>query len=323
MQRLFLVLFIASELSYYLLIAQTGIVQYFGSNIYLIALLPIGGIIGSLSVGYIKISNRNKILFFLLVQLVLSFYYPDLSQLMLFILGISIGSLAPLVINELKKATLTDLGFALGLSYVLGTFLVTYEVSQRGELAILLTMIALVSSNFIGQKEFGKSTYNYEEYSLLTMVLWIFLDSALFETLARDANISIWGGEYIYQIAIFHLIGIIVAIKVKIEKKQKELFIIVLFALSYLLYFLRECYLLAIIYPFVISYYNVMILKTILKKDLKTLGIFMVFIGWIASGAGLFFALESLMLFIPIIFLIIFFGIINIQEIQKKEIRYV
>lgn len=54
MQRLILIFFIASELCYYLLIAQTGVVEYFSSNLFLIAPLPIGGIIGSLLVSYIK-----------------------------------------------------------------------------------------------------------------------------------------------------------------------------------------------------------------------------------------------------------------------------
>lgn len=47
MPRIALTFFIAFELCYYLLIAQTGIVEYFSSNILLIAPLPLGGIIGS------------------------------------------------------------------------------------------------------------------------------------------------------------------------------------------------------------------------------------------------------------------------------------
>ena len=35
MQRLILIFFIASELCYYLLIAQTGVVEYFSSNLFL------------------------------------------------------------------------------------------------------------------------------------------------------------------------------------------------------------------------------------------------------------------------------------------------
>lgn len=66
-----------------------------------------------------------------------------------------------------------------------------------------------------------------------------------------------------------------------------------LFALSYLFYFLQEAFILSLVYPFVISYYNVVILQTLIKKDLKTISIYMIFIGWLASGAGLFTALES------------------------------
>ena len=39
--------------------------------------------------------------------------------------------MAPMVINEVKKLHLIELGFALSLSYVTGTILFNYEVSQR------------------------------------------------------------------------------------------------------------------------------------------------------------------------------------------------
>ena len=58
MQRLILIFFIASELCYYLLIAQTGIVEYFSSNLFLIAPLPVGGVIGSLLISYINVKNK-------------------------------------------------------------------------------------------------------------------------------------------------------------------------------------------------------------------------------------------------------------------------
>ncbi len=321
MPKLILILFIACELCYYLLIAQTGIVEYFESDILLIAPLPIGGIIGSFLSFYIKTTNTNKITFFLLVQLIMSFFYPEFSQIMLFILGICVGALAPLIINELKKASKIDLGLSLAISYTIGTFLFNYEVSQRGSIAIILTLITLVSSRFLPQNKVEKS--NYENYSLLTMILWIFLDSALFESLSRDLFIPIWRGGFTLEIALFHIIGVYAALAIKIDKNQKELFIIVLFALSYLMYFVREGYILSVVYPFVISYYNVVILQTILQKDLKTIGIYMIFIGWIASGGGLFIAIENLILFVPIAFLITFFIIINRQNIQNKEIIYV
>ncbi len=320
LNRIFLILFISSELSYYLLIAQTGIIEYFSSDILAIAPLPIGGVIGSLLTYYLKISNKNKISLFLVFQLIMSFFYPGLSIPMLFILGVSVGALAPLLINELKKATLVDLGFALGISYVLGTSLFNYEAALRGNLAIVLTVITLFCSQYLPKKEVKRE--NYQEFSLFVMVLWIFLDSALFETLSRDITISIWRDGYSLEIALFHIIGVATALKYKMEKNQKELFIIMLFAISYLFYFLEESLLLSIVYPFVISYYNVVILQTIMKKDIKTISIYMIAIGWMASGAGLFIALESLILFVPILFLLALLKVLNSQQTNKKELHY-
>ena len=299
MQRLILILFIASELCYYLLIAQTGIVEHFSSNIFLIAPLPVGGILGSLLVSYIKISNKNKIILFLSIQLSMSFLYPNFNLISLFILG-----------------------FALSISYVLGTFLFNYDVEKREIIAVLLTSITLISSIFL-PKEIEKNNLN-SNHSLLIMILWVFLDSSLFESLSRDVSVSIWRGGYTLEIALFHIIGVVCALYFKLEKNQKELFIITLFALSYLFYFLREGFILSLIYPFVISYYNVIILQTIIKKDFKTITIYMIFIGWIASGAGLFVAVEHLILFVPIILLIVILRIMTKEYLpKKKEIKYV
>ena len=97
-----------------------------------------------------------------------------------------------------------------------------------------------------------------------------------------------------------------------------------LFAASYLFYFLREGYILSIVYPFVISYYNVVILQTIAKKDFRVITFYMIFIGWMASGAGLFVALSNLILFVPIILLIAIFKImIGEYKPNNKEIKYV
>ncbi|KAB7884518.1 MAG: hypothetical protein CL624_01325 [Arcobacter sp.] len=317
MARFALILFIASELCYYLLIAQTGVVEYFSSDIIAIAPLPIGGMIGSFLTYYLKISNKNKIAIFLSLQLLMSFFYPNFSIYTLFILGISVGALAPLLINELKKARAIDLGLALSISYAFGTLLFNYEVSLRGSLAIILTIIPLICLFFLATKKLPISLKS--EYSLFVMVLWIFLDSALFETLSRDINISIWRDGYTLEIVLFHIIGVFTALKYQLCKNHKELIIIVLFALSYLLYFLQEAFILSLVYPFVISYYNVAILQTILKKDLKVIAVYMIFIGWIASGAGLFVALNGLTLFVPIIFLLAFLNILNSE---KKELNY-
>lgn len=322
MQKLILTLFIACELCYYLLIAQTGIVEYFSSNIFVIAPLPIGGIVGTLLVSYIKIENKNKISLFLIIQLVMSFIYPNFNAITLFILGFAVGSLAPLIINEIKKANFVQLALALCISYVTGTALFNYDVASRDGIAIALTAITLICSRFLPTKELDYC--KNENYPLYIMVLWVFLDSTLFESLSRDVTISIWRDGYSFEIALFHIIGVMAAFSFKIEKNQKELFIIILFALSYLFYFLREGFILSLIYPFVISYYNVVILQTIIKKDFKTITIYMVFIGWIASGTGLFVALENLIFFVPIILLVSLFKIMSSQYIpNNKEIKYV
>mgnify|MGYP000535277196 CR=1 FL=1 len=322
MQRLILIFFIACELCYYLLIAQTGVVEYFSSNLFLIAPLPIGGVIGSLLVSYIKIDFRNKISLFLTIQLIMSFLYPNFNMLTLFILGFAVGSLAPLIVNEIKKATLLELGLALSVSYVTGTLLFNYEIEGRGIIAITLTTITLLASRFLPTNEPIKKSN--QEFPLLMMVLWVFLDSALFESLSRDITISIWRDGFTFQIALFHVIGVFCALFFKIEKNQKSLFILTLFAASYLFYFLREGYILSIVYPFVISYYNVVILQTIAKKDFRIITFYMIFIGWMASGAGLFVALSNLILFVPIILLIAIFKImIGEYKPNNKEIKYV
>jgi hypothetical protein len=322
MQRLILIFFIASELCYYLLIAQTGIVEYFSSDLFLIAPLPIGGIIGSIVVSYIKIDTRNKISMFLIMQLLMSFLYPNFNFLTLFILGLAVGSMAPLIINEIKKATILELGLALCLSYVTGTLLFNYEVNERGIIAIILTTITLVASRFLPKEKLTQNSNM--EFPLLMMILWVFLDSALFESLSRDVTLSIWRDGFTFQIALFHIIGVFSALYFKFDKNQKSLLIITLFALSYLFYFLREGYILSMIYPVVISYYNVVILQTIIKKDFRTITFYMIFIGWMASGAGLFVALANLILFVPIVLLVVILKImIGEYKPNNKEIEYV
>lgn len=65
-------------------------------------------------------------------------------------------------------------------------------------------------------------------------------------------------------------------------------------------------------------------MQTIAKKDFKTITFYMIFIGWIASGAGLFVALENLILFVPIVLLIALIKIMTREYLPKnKEIKYV
>ncbi len=319
MSKIALVFFIGFELCYYLLIAQTGIIEYFNSNIYLIAPLPIGGVIGSYLSYKISAKSETKIKVFLFIQLLLTFFYPNFNLIELFILGISVGALAPLVINELKKASYLEIGLALAISYSIGTLLFNYDPAKREFIAILFTLIVFISSFFLPQEK-EKINNSVVSSSLLIMILWIFLDSALFETLSRNSDISIWRNGYTFEIVLFHILGVISAFKINLQKFENELFIIILFALSYLFYFLEESLLLSIIYPFVISYYNVTILKALREVELKKLSIYMIFIGWIASGAGLFTALENLTLFVPTIFLVVFIQFLYTQKnIQTKE----
>lgn len=301
-----LILFVAFELCYYLLIAQTGIVEYFGSDLSLIIYMPIGGMIGSILSTFIDYNFKRKLQFLLLVQLVVTFFYPNLNFIMLFILGLSVGAIAPLIIESLKKATANDFIAILSISYVLGTSLFNTPVENRIVYGIVFTIVGLFSIFWLDLTKLQKIKNKHRtiNYPIIMMMLWVFLDSALFETLSRDIQIPIWRGGFSYEIMLFHIIGVVFAIKLQLQYKQKEIIIVSSFALSYLFYFIREPLLLSIVYPFVISYYNTIILQELIKiKNIKQIGIAMLLIGWVASGAGLFFALENLMMFIPIIFL--------------------
>ena len=88
--------------------------------------------------------------------------------------------------------------------------------------------------------------------------------------------------------------------------------------------FVRSSLVLSLVYPFVISYYNVVILQTIKQKDFKTITFYMIAIGWMASGGGLFVALTNLILFVPIVLLIGIFTVMTKEYLpNNKEIKYV
>ncbi len=311
-----LIFFVAFELCYYLLIAQTGIVEFFGSDLNVIAYMPLGGMIGSVLSTYIVYDIKKKMLLLAFIQLCVTFFYPDFNSLMLFVLGLSVGGMAPLIIYSLRKAAPNDFIIILSISYLVGTSLFNTPVQDRALLGIIFSLVVLVSIFKTG----AKKQLDKEEslnYPVFMMMLWVFLDSALFESLSRDIQIPIWRGGYTYEIIFFHITGVAAAIKLRLGHKSKEMIIVIMFALSYLFYFMREPLLLSVVYPFVISYYNTVILQEIIKiKEIRKTGIVMVFIGWIASGAGLYFALEDLMIYIPALFLL--FIIIRELLITKK-----
>ncbi|WP_428738460.1 hypothetical protein [Sulfurimonas sp.] len=296
-----LILFIFAELSFYLLIAQTGIVEVFHSDIQTIIYLPIGGVLGTFFISYIKFKKEYITFALLALQLAITLFYPHLSSVMLFLLGLAVGGISPIVIDTLKKATLVDLLFSLAASYTLGTFLFTSDPSHRMLLGIILTSLAIVSYVFQmnTQVKIYKSFYSYPLYM---MVLWVFLDSSLFESLSRDSVTSIWRDGYTIEIILFHILGVLAALFIQLEYYKKSLLITILFSFSYLFYFTNESLILSIVYPFVISYYNIVILQSLVKiKSFKTISLFMVFIGWGASGAGLMVATQHLVSYVPII----------------------
>lgn len=311
------ILFVGFELCYYLLIAQTGIVEVYHSDIMAISPLPIGGVMGSVLSSHINLKNEHKVTTLITLQMVMTFFYPHMSVLTLFVLGLSVGGMAPLIIEELKGKSVYDLLLALCFAYATGTLLFTTDPNYRDIIGVVMSAGAMLSyfvlrafpsnatSKGFGIEKIGK-------YSLLSMCFWVFLDSALFETLSRDISIPIWRGGFTFEIITFHILGVISGIFSKANEYQRSVIILVLFVLSYLFYFLHEAWILSIVYPFVISYYNVAILQSLANNlDLKKIGIYMVFIGWAASGVGLLVALEQWIIYIPICFVAVFIYLIN------------
>ena len=293
-------LFVASEFCYYLLIAQTGIIEVFHSDIQAFFTLPMGGVLGSLlvyrSFGWLN-TDQKKIIFFVGIQALCSLFYPSLNLVVLGALGISLGMSAPLLI-KLTKGRYTEIAIALGFTYALATALFTYEPNLRGNLAIALSLIALTCSFFIHRLpehrvEIEPQTLSI--YAVLSMAVWAFLDANLFETLSRSSDISIWRAETWHIILVFHLVGMGSAYLLRDTLREHHSFIIAsLFSLSYMLYVSREAVLLSMVYPFVISYYNFIIMKRLSKLgNLRQLGMIMVFTGWIAGGGGLMSALGG------------------------------
>lgn len=289
-------LFVASEFCYYLLIAQTGIVEVFHSDIQAFFTLPLGGVLGSLlvyrSFGWLN-TDQRKIIFFIGLQALCSLFYPSLNLVVLGLLGISLGMSAPLLI-KLTRGRYSEIAIALGFTYALATALFTYEPILRGNLAIALSLIALVCSFFLHHvPEPFIEQRSLTLYAVVSMAVWAYLDANLFETLSRSVDISIWREPTWHIILVFHLVGMGVAYLFRDALKEYHSFIIaLLFAMSYMLYAAREAILLSMVYPFVISYYNFVIMKRLSNfGNLRFLGIIMVFTGWIAGGGGLMSAL--------------------------------
>jgi len=295
-----LVLLLGFELSFYLLIIQTGIAEHFHSDLIALSPLFIGGVTGTLLSGYkwgVITNPIHKIIIALSLQSALSFLYPEYNAFMLFLLGASVGLMAPLSIYLFKEHQHYELLFALAIAYTIGTYAFTSLADHREWMAIIFSIAALISAGLLSDYIVGHDTLNKPTplTSYLPLMLWILLDSNLFETLSRHQGIDIWNDKT-YTIIIFHLLGLIGASLVKLSDKKQHLLISLLFTVSYTLSYLEWKLALAVVYPFTISYYNVIVFLTLSREvNLLRLSQLMVFIGWIASGLGLSLALSRVL----------------------------
>lgn len=293
-------LLLGFELSYYLLILQTGIVAHYDSD--LITLFPMfaGGIIGTIIGGrtWGKIDNPvHKIMIALSLQLLLSLLYPNYNIFTLGLLGITVGVMAPLGIYLFKAKQQKELFFALAIAYTIGTYSFPTEVDSRLWMAIAFSAIALVSALVLKdyRVETDSKVISHTYLSYLPLMLWILLDSNLFETLSRHTNLDIWS-HYTPVIIVFHILGLLGAYFFRKAKSEQFFVITMLFIGSYTLSYLEMPFLLAMLYPFTISYYNVIVFTTLSQEmSLSKLSFMMIFVGWIASGLGLALALSNLL----------------------------
>ena len=288
------------ELSYYLLIVQTGIAQHYHSDLLQLFPLFVGGVAGTVFSGQAwgNITNPvHKIIIALSLQLVLSALYPAYNVFTLGLLGISVGLMAPLGIYLFKEKQQKELLFALAIAYTVGTYSFTTAADNRIWMALSFTLIALISAIVLKdyKVEEDAKVVSHSFISYLPLMLWILLDSNLFESLSRHVGLTIWSTQTLVIIPC-HLAGLIAAYFIRISSVKNHIFIAILFSASYALSYLELPLILAIVYPFTISYYNVVVFTALSKEmSLAKLASMMVFIGWIASGIGLALALSKLL----------------------------
>lgn len=281
-----LVIVLSSQLLYYLLIAQTGVVGVFDSHIHDLYTLPIGGVLGSLLAAYWKHIKIKQELFFMFgTQIVISWFYPDYSLGVLLAFGFMIGYTTPLMLYVFREQSRKNLAWGLALSYAVGTALYTYPFQQRGIIAIILpsiSMAALYFSTLPIRSHHHHTPLNWK--MIAVMMVWIFADSALFETLSRSGTMDVWS-HYMMLIVASHLLGVYLAFRYGRTLMRSNGIILGIFALSYGVYYAHQPVLLAIIYPIVISYYNVLLFRELTQMgDVRVIGIAMVGVGWGASS---------------------------------------
>lgn len=298
-QSLALVLLLGFELSYYLLIVQTGIVQHYHSDLFILFPLFAGGLAGTILSGYAwgRLANPvHKIYIALTLQLLLSFLYPDYNPFTLALLGLCVGLMAPLGIYLFKEHQRYELLSALAIAYTAGTYAFSSLADHREWMAVLFSAIVLLSAALLHNYKVEQDEERPRSFLFyLPLMLWIFLDSTLFETLSRHEGLMIWS-EKTAVIIIFHLLGLLGAFLIRIEEHKQHFLIALLFIGSYILSYLQWPLALAMLYPFTISYYNVIVFISLSKvTSLHKLSYLMLFVGWIASGLGLVLALSKVL----------------------------
>ena len=282
-----LIIVLSSQLLYYLLIVQTGVVGSFGSDIHDLYTLPIGGLIGGIVSSIVGHSSLKKELLALFsLQFVISCFYPHYSLVEIGLLGFVTGYTTPRLLFVFRHQSGIALGVGLGIAYIIGTILYSYPYHSRGFIAIILPIISAFALLFTAIDESknpsGQTEINWK--ALWAMSLFIFLDSLLFETLSRSGDMNIWD-KYTTVIVIFHLLGIVLAYMLSKRGFFAEIpRVMGLFAISYILYLTKQQFALAVIYPLTISYYNFIVFRKIMKyDDIKPIALTMVFMGWVAT----------------------------------------
>lgn len=284
----FLIIVLSSQLLYYLLIAQTGVVGAFDSHIHDLYTLPIGGVIGALlSAIWRHYGLKQELCFLFGIQMMISWFYPNYSLGMLFALGFVVGYTTPLLLYIFGSQGKLQLSLGLAISYAIGTALYTYPFMERDDIAVVLPLISVIALRFTPLKHIEYKQYSHFPWKLVgVMMLWIFADSALFETLSRSGNMDIWS-EHTLLIITSHLAGVYLAYRYGDGLVKQSPIILGLFAVSYLLFWFKEPLLLAVIYPVVISYYNVLLFyKLIRMGNIRTIALSMIGVGWIAASAA-------------------------------------
>lgn len=283
-----LVIVLSSQLLYYLLIAQTGVVGVFDSHIHDLFTLPIGGVLGSLLSAYWRHYGIKMELCFLFgIQVMLSWFYPNYSLGILLVMGFVVGYTTPLLLYLFGAQSRLQLAMGLAIAYAVGTALYTYPFALRGDIAIILPLISVVALRFTHLTRVEPPAVSkLEGRTVAMMMLWIFADSALFETLSRSGNMDIWS-HYTLLIITSHSAGVYLAYRYGKSLVRQGWTVWVLFILSYALYYVDQPLGLAIVYPVVISYYNVLLFRTLVEmRDVRLIALAMVGIGWIAASAA-------------------------------------